>query len=86
MDPDTQMTEIKLYILSIIGKANDGKPVSIPIIDMRLMQKYPEVIYESRLMSILTELSDENYIEFGDKLSVKITEKGKYYLTNCKKL
>jgi Mn-dependent DtxR family transcriptional regulator len=71
------MTELKQYLLKIISNVNTGEPVSIPSIDMRVMRKFPDVIFQGQLKSTLIELSEIGYIKWIDDLSVQITETGK---------
>ncbi|MDO4729076.1 MAG: hypothetical protein Q4B43_08755 [Bacteroidota bacterium] len=74
------MLEEKKYILKLINNINKGNSVSVPNIDMRVMRKYPNVIYEDNLKIYLLELEEEGYIELLDEITLKITQKGIIFL------
>ncbi|GJQ05429.1 hypothetical protein [Capnocytophaga canimorsus] len=74
------MLEEKKYILKLINNINKGNSVSVPSIDMRVMRKYPSVIYEDNLKIYLLELEEEGYIELLDEITLKITQKGIIFL------
>lgn len=71
---------MKKYILKLINDINKGNSVSVPSIDMRVMRKYPSVIYEDNLKNYLLALEQEGYIEFLDEMTLKITDKGIMFL------
>lgn len=74
------MIEEKKYILKLINDINKGNSVSVPSIDMRVMRKYPNVIYQDNLKIYLLELEEEGYLEFLDEMTLKITYKGVVFL------
>ena len=51
--------------------------ISTPAIDRFVMQKYPELIFEGKLGSILKDLIDEDYVVFENKRGYGLTDKGK---------
>ena len=74
------MNEVKLYLLKLINEINNSEAVAIPSLDMRIMRKYPEVIYSKKLKEYLLDLKNYEYIEFMDEMTVAITSKGIQHL------
>ena len=75
------LLEEKIYLLQLIRDVNKGEEVSIPSVDRRIIRKYPEIIYQSKLKMYLSDLEEEGYLAFVDAITLQLTQKGKDYLT-----
>jgi len=75
------LLEEKIYLLQLIRDVNKGEEVSIPSIDRRIIRKYPEIIYQGKLKTYLSDLEEEGYLVFVDAITLRLTQKGKDYLT-----
>ncbi len=74
------MKETHFQVLEIIQKRAKELQlawISTPAIDRFVMQKYPDLIFEGKLGSILTELIDEGYIFFENKRGYGLTDKSR---------
>lgn len=70
-----------IEILKIINQISCSSAVNLSSIDMRVMIKYPEIIYNKELLSIINSLIDKSYLEWvKENSSVRITKEGTEYL------
>lgn len=79
------MLEEKIYILQLVKELNKGREVSVPSIDRRLIRKFPEIIYQDKLKTYLSDLKEEGYLIFVDAISLQLTPKGECYLCEVNK-
>ena len=79
------MLEEKIYLLQLVKELNKGGEVSVPSINRCLIRKYPEIIYQGKLKTYLSDLKEEGYLIFVDAISLQLTPKGECYLCEVSK-
>ena len=57
------MEAIKQELLKLISSYNQGRPLSYPAIDRKMMLHYPELVKTGQLGSVLDSMVSENLLE-----------------------
>lgn len=75
--------EKNIETLKIINQISCSSAVNLRSIDMRVMIKYPEIIYNKELLPIINSLIDKSYLKWvKENSSVIITKEGIECLIN----
>ena len=57
------MEALKQHLLEFISTHNQGRPVSYPALDRKMMQHYPDLVKAGKLGAVLDEMVAERIVE-----------------------